>query len=110
VKHPVTPDGRYFVVRGRLWRMAAPNLADDTRSALVRRLMAARRAVRDAKKAVDCAAEAAAHRDVDEFKRARGERGPVWWSDVAPDLNRHMAKTTPYAPWYAAVCQTLSRF
>jgi hypothetical protein len=90
--------------------MADPNLADDVRAALVRRLMAARRAVRDAKRAVNCAAEAAAHRDVDEIKRALGERGPVWWNDGAPDLNRHMAKTTPYAPWYAIVCQTLSRF
>jgi hypothetical protein len=89
--------------------MADPNLTDDARAALVRRLMAARRAVRDAKKVVDCAA-AAAHRDVDEIKRALGERGPVWWNDGAPDLNRHMAKTTPYAPWYAVVCQTLSRF
>ena len=26
LKHPVTPDGRYFVVRGKLWRMANPNL------------------------------------------------------------------------------------
>jgi hypothetical protein len=26
VKHPVTPDGRYIVVRGRLWRMANPDL------------------------------------------------------------------------------------
>jgi hypothetical protein len=24
VSHPVTPDDRYFVVRGRLWRMANP--------------------------------------------------------------------------------------
>lgn len=28
-QHPVTPDGRYFVVRGRLWRMADPSLAED---------------------------------------------------------------------------------
>jgi hypothetical protein len=26
VKHPVTSDGRYFVVRGTLWRMANPGL------------------------------------------------------------------------------------
>jgi hypothetical protein len=26
-QHPVTPDARYFVVRGKLWRMANPNLA-----------------------------------------------------------------------------------
>jgi hypothetical protein len=24
--HPVTPDGRYFVVRGRLWPMSNPSL------------------------------------------------------------------------------------
>lgn len=103
MKHPVTPDGRYFVVRGRLWRMASPDLADDERASLVKRLMAARRAVRDAKADEDPELEAAAHRAVDEIKRALGERGPVWWTDGAPDLNRHMARTTPYAEWYAKV-------
>ena len=101
MKHPVTPDGRYFVVRGRLWRMARPDLADDERASLVKRLMAARRAVRDAKADQDPDAEAAAHRAVDEIKRALGERGPVWWKDGAPDYNRHIAKNTPYAAWYA---------
>jgi hypothetical protein len=38
---------------------------------------------------------------VDHAKRALGERGPVWWTDGAPDLNRHMARTTPYAAWFA---------
>ena len=65
--------------------------------------MTARRAVRDAKQDADLKAEAAAHRAVDEMKRALGERGPVWWDDGAPDLNRHMAKTTPYAEWYAKI-------
>lgn len=46
-------------------------------------------------------AVAAARRMVDEAKVALGERGPVWWTDGAPDLNRHMARTTPYARWYA---------
>jgi hypothetical protein len=101
VKHPVTPDGRYFVVRGRLWRMANPGLDEAKRVDLVGRLMAARRAVRDAKKAVDPDAEATAHRAVDEVKQALGERGPVWWDDGAPDLNRLMAKNTLYAVWYA---------
>jgi hypothetical protein len=32
VKHPVTPDGRYFVVRGKLWRMANPGLDETTRA------------------------------------------------------------------------------
>jgi hypothetical protein len=103
VKHPVTPDGRYFVVRGRLWRMANPDLAEAKRADLVARLMEARRAVRDAKKRSDPEAEAAAHGAVDEVKRALGERGPVWWGEGSPDLNRHMAKTTPYADWYTRI-------
>jgi hypothetical protein len=103
VKHPRTPDGRYFVVRGRLWRMANPALGDAERDELVGGLMAARRSVKDAKLASDMKAEAAAHRAVDEAKQTLGERGPVWWDDGAPDLNRHMAKNTPYADWYAKI-------
>jgi hypothetical protein len=101
VKHPVTPDGRYFVVRGRLWRMTNPGLDEPERADLARRLGSARRAVRDAKESADLKAEVAAHKAVDEVKRALGERGPVWWDDGAPDLNRHMAKNTPYSSWYA---------
>jgi hypothetical protein len=41
----------------------------------------------------DRGAETSAHHTVDEAKRALGERGPVWWKDGSPDLNRHMAKT-----------------
>jgi hypothetical protein len=32
--HPITPDGRYFVVRGRLWRMANPSLGAAEREGL----------------------------------------------------------------------------
>jgi hypothetical protein len=103
VKHLVTPDGRYFVVRGRLWRMANPQLDEAERAGLVRRLGTARRSVRDAKQTTDLKAEVAAHKAVDEVKRALGERGPVWWKDGSPDLNRHMAKNTPYADWYAKI-------
>jgi hypothetical protein len=103
VKHPVTPDGRYFVVRGRLWRMANPDLGEEERSKLVHRLMAARRAVRGAKQSADLQAGAVAHKTVDEVKRALGERGPVWWDGGSPDLNRHMVKNTPYADWYAKI-------
>jgi hypothetical protein len=63
--------------------------------------MAARRAVKDAKATADQKAEAEAHRAVDTVKQALGERGPVWWNDGAPDLNRHLVKNTPYAAWYA---------
>jgi hypothetical protein len=67
--------------------------------------MATRRAVRDAKKVADREAEAAARSVVDLVKRALGERGPVWWNDGSPDLNRHMAKNTPYADWYAGLAR-----
>jgi hypothetical protein len=101
LKHPVTPDGRYFVVRGKLWRLANPNLSTAIRSAYVSELMVARSAARSAKFAGDETAEAEAHRAVDVVKRKLGERGPVWWIDGSPDLNRHMVKNTPYAAWYS---------
>jgi hypothetical protein len=103
VKHPVTPDGRYFVVRGRLWRMVNPALDKAERTDLVGRLMTARRDVRDAKRSADFQAEAVAHKTVDQVKHALGERGPVWWDDGSADLNRHMAKNTNYADWYAKI-------
>ncbi len=102
-RYPDTPDGRYFVVKGRLWRTSNPHLPPDEREVLVKRLMDARRAVGLAKKAGDSEAERAARSRVDEAKRALGERGPVWWTDGAPDFNRRMAKNTPYADWYAAL-------
>jgi hypothetical protein len=103
LKHPMTPDGRYFVVGGKLWRMSDPEIDSVRRAALVHELMDARRAVKGAKSAGDAEAEAVAHRAVDEVKRALGERGPVWWKDGSPDLNRHTVKSTPYADWYAKV-------
>jgi hypothetical protein len=95
LKHPVTPDGRYFVLRGRLWRLANPNLSAAKRSALVSELMVTRSGVRSAR----LAAEATAHYAVDVAKRKLGERGSVWWTDGSPDLNRHMVKNTPHASW-----------
>ena len=106
MKHPVTPDGRYFVVRGRLWRTANPGLGEAERADLVGRLMEARRAVGGARKAADPDAEATAHQAVDEVKQALGERGPVWWDDGSPDLNRHMVKNTLHAEWYAKLARS----
>lgn len=40
---------------------------------------------------------------VNAAKVALGERGPVWWSDGAPDYNRRMAANTPYADWFAVL-------
>lgn len=100
---PVTPDGRYLVVRGRLWRRANPALAEEERSRLVGELMSARREVRAAGSAGDAERLRSARRRVHEAKVALGERGPPWWTDGAPDLNRRLAKNTPYAAWHAAL-------
>jgi hypothetical protein len=102
-QHPVTPDGRYFVVRGKLWRMPNPNIPAAKKSILVRELMKARGAVRSAKLAGNQVDEAAAHRAVDTVKRELGERGPVWWMDGAPDLNRQPVKNSVYAKWYSGL-------
>lgn len=99
-RRPVTPDGRYFVVRGRLWRCSDPALDPGARQALVDALMRARRAVRDALRIGDAAALRAAREAVQETKEALGERGAPWWNDGTPDLNRRMAINTPYAEWY----------
>lgn len=104
----MTPDGRYIVVRGRLWRAANPHLHDARRGELVAALMTARRAVRSARSAGDTDAEQAAHHAVNDAKIALGERGPVWWDDGAPDLNRKMARNTPYADWFAALPDALA--
>lgn len=97
---PVTPDGRYIVVGGRLWRRANPALEPVEREDLVRRLMTARRAVKTALAANDPEALRTARAEVDAAKVALGERGPPWWSDAAPDLNRRLAIHTPYAAWF----------
>ena len=101
--YPDTPDGRYFIVNGRLWRKSNPALDPALRQALVDQLMKARRAVGAAKKTGDKEAERSARATVDVAKRALGERGPVWWDDGAADVNRQLVANTPYAAWYAAL-------
>ncbi len=81
--------------------MSDPALQADRREQLVKELMAARRKVGAMRQAGDEGGESAAHEAVDRAKRALGERGPVWWHDGAPDLNRHMARTAPSAGCYA---------
>lgn len=95
-----TPDGRYIVVNGRLWRATNPGLPTARRHALVEALMQARRALRSG---AGADGRAAARAQVDAAKRALGERGPVWWTDGAPDYDRRLARNTPYAQWHAHV-------
>lgn len=100
MRYPVTPDGRYFVVRGRLWRCTNPGLAEDERKRLVNELMNARREVKAAKAADNDDQLREARTQVHAAKVALGERGPVWWDDGTPDFNRYLVKNTPYADWY----------
>ena len=101
--YPTTPDGRYFVVKGRLWRCSNPLLAEPLRASLVQALMKARRAVRDGKRANDPEAVKEARALVEEAKVALGERGPVWWSDGSADYNRRLVKNTPYQSWWTSL-------
>lgn len=95
---PRTPDGRYIVVDGVVWRATRPDLPADEREHLVKALMAARRAVGQA---TDADASRTARAAVNAAKIALGERGPVWWDDGAPDYNRRKVENTPYAAWWA---------
>lgn len=94
-----TPDRRYMVIRGRLWRLSNPFLDPADHERLVSELMSARRAVRAA---ADPQVRVAARQRVDAAKRALGERGDVWWQDGAPDYNRKPVLDTPYAAWFSA--------
>ena len=84
-------------MRGRLWRATNPALSEEARESHVRALMDARRGVAAARRRGDAAAEKEARARVHDAKVALGERGPVWWTDGAPDYNRHLLKNTPYA-------------
>jgi hypothetical protein len=95
--YPQTPDGRYLVAKGRLWRRTDPSLPEEVRADAVRDLMAARRAVRQAA----TEAETRAARDRVQAAKVRlGERGAVWWRDGAEDVTRRAPWNTGYAEWW----------
>ena len=98
--HPETPDGRYFVAKGRLWRKTDPRLPDSDRRAAVKRLMQARRDVFRAQTEAD---EQDARARVDAAKQDLGERGPVWWDDGAADESRRAPWNSSYADWWAVL-------
>ncbi|MFY0729951.1 hypothetical protein [Pseudomonas sp. NFX15] len=107
--NPTTPDGRYFVVNGQLWRCSNPSLTEQVRQRLVNELMAARREVKAAKASGDFDPLKLARARVQTAKVALGERGPVWWCDGHPDLNRRNVLTTIYAPWYRSLSESTHR-
>ena len=96
-----TPDGRYIVVRGRLWRASNPALNDAERDRWVKGLMEARRSIGSAKRQGDAMAERRARQRVHRAKVALGERGAMWWDDGAPDENQRLVGNTHYAGWFA---------
>ncbi|MDB2439689.1 hypothetical protein N9W89_13330 [Hellea sp.] len=79
--------------------MSNPSLAESVRQSHVNDLMNARREVKHFK--LDDARLETARARVHDAKIALGERGPVWWSDGAPDENRKMARNSTYAHWWA---------
>ncbi|MGP6424116.1 hypothetical protein [Pseudomonas pharyngis] len=101
--HPVTPDGRYFVVKGQLWRCSNPSLDEEVRQRLVDALMAARREVKNAKGSQDASQLKRAREKIQMAKVALGERGPVWWADGSPDFNRRLVINSPYAEWFSSL-------
>ena len=100
--YPRTPDGRYFVARSRLWRTTNPALPESERRAQIKALMKGRNGVRLATNDEELrAARAMVH----EAKVALGERGPVWWTDGAPDENRKAPWNSSYAAWWEGLTE-----
>ena len=66
--YPTTPDGRYFVVKGRLWRCTNPSLPPASKAALVKELMQARRSKGEAMRKGDAADREQARERVDLVK------------------------------------------
>jgi hypothetical protein len=99
--YPHTPDGRYFVASGKLWRCSDPRLTEAGRKALTSNLMKARRKVKEVQN--NEARLKAARRQVQSAKEALGERGPVWWDDGAPDETMKAPQDTAYADWWAGL-------
>ena len=99
----MTPDGRYLVIQGRLWRAPNPSLPVQAKVKYVRDLLNARRALKSAKASGEEEAISAARKLVARAQVGLGERGPVWWGDGAADFNRVLAKNSPYADWFARV-------
>ena len=98
-----TPDGRYLVIQGRLWRAPNPLLPAEAKVRYMRELLNGRRALKAAKTSGDEGSIAAARKLVARAQVCLGERGPVWWKDGAPDFNRTQVRNSPYADWFALV-------
>ncbi|MFY0612442.1 MAG: hypothetical protein JXQ99_12995 [Hyphomicrobiaceae bacterium] len=88
------------MARGKLRRCTNPALSDTERRRLIKQLMQARMAARDA---VGEAEVRTATDRVLAAKVALGEAGPVWWDDGAPDVSGLDPEQTLYAEWWRSV-------
>jgi hypothetical protein len=85
------------------WRCSNPDMPEDTRQRLVAELMKARRQKGAALRAKDQIDIEAARAVINDAKRKLGESGDVWWTEGAPDWNRHLVSNTPYAEWFKGI-------
>jgi len=72
-----TPDGRYIVIQGRLWRAPNPALPAERKVKYMRDLLNGRRALKAAKLSGDEAAITAARRPRSASASAAGCGGPT---------------------------------
>jgi hypothetical protein len=84
--HP--PKTAFILINGRRWRTSDPRIPNNLRQELVNELMAARRAVRDAKNQREIRNS---RLRVNDAKVALGERGYAWWlAPSSPAINRRI--------------------
>lgn len=100
--HPTTPDGRYFVSKGKLWRKTDPHLTDTERRAAIKAMMQARRDIAGAQTDAD---ELDARARINAAKTRLGEAGPVWWDDGAPDESGLAPANSSYTNWWAGLSE-----
>lgn len=86
-------DKRHLLINGRRWRRSDPTIPHALRAEMVAELMSARRAVGEAIRAGDVAAQRFARVRVHDAKTALGERGRSWW-EASPDFDRSRAAAT----------------
>jgi hypothetical protein len=107
---PRTPDGRYSVYMGHLWRCPNPALSEEERARLAQQLVTLRRALALPRGAGEqTASSVALGKEVERVKIALGQHGPVWWTDGAPDYHRTQIENSPYADWWSNLRHTSGR-
>jgi hypothetical protein len=85
--------------------MSNVGLSEIERKHYTQWLIKARRGVGGALRQAHGCQEKEARQRVHRAKLALGERGPPWWTDGAPDYNRHLIKNSPYNEWYSKLPQ-----